>query len=232
MADNWEYKILREPVYNEEYDNIVDLLNNLGASGWEAVSFEHNNDRDAVAIVLKRRGLELRCQRYPLAPTPLFTDEHIQSHTCSWQSGGPGLPGMCGKKATKHRVRHSIANVGKDNFFQIDAFYCDEHAEKFDNDPPPGEKAFRDYRERRGKEMDERSAAYARDPYLGLKKTEPRREPATPPKRRRGKKEPTPICTNELIDGSSCSNPVAAKFIGKGDLYQLCEDCAEMLMIE
>ena len=37
------------------------------------------------------------------------------------------------------------------------------------------------------------------------------------------------ICTNTFIDGSSCTNPVAKRFIDKNEAFHLCDTCAEEL---
>ena len=51
LDDAWEYKIIREPMPDDDYEKIVTLLNVIGQKRWEAVSFEHNNHFDTVIIV-------------------------------------------------------------------------------------------------------------------------------------------------------------------------------------
>ena len=41
-----------------------------------------------------------------------------------------------------------------------------------------------------------------------------------------------PTCTNTLINGDRCTRDVAQRFITKGEVYQLCDQCADDLQIE
>ena len=162
---------------------------------------------------------------------------------CSQQTGGPGKTGMCMKPGTKERKRHLRANVGKDNYFFVTTYFCDEHAQDFDDNPPPGEKEWRTWK------ANPNQGDEPRDPYLGTKKPKPpgRKEagPTTnveepkqetkhrPPSRNTGPKTPDhPTCTNVTMTGEVCCKPIARKFIGRKDpMFHLCLQCAKDLEI-
>ena len=135
--------------------------------------------------------------------------------------------------------RHFYANVGVDNFFFVDSYYCDEHAKEFDDNPPPGEKDWREW-----KVNPVRGGAAPRDPYLGTKRVKPedphvvsgkpKQESARrPSSRNTGPKTPDhPTCTNTTMTGEVCRKPIAHKFIGRKDrMFHLCPQCAEDLQI-
>ena len=151
---------------------------------------------------------------------------------------------FCIVPATQIRKRHFHANVGRDNYFFIDRYLCDEHAEKFDNDPPPGEKDWREW-----KANPDREGGEPREPYLGTKakpqgrkkddpytnfgepKQQPRRKTSTQDKRPKAPDHPT--CTNTTMIGDVCRKPIARKFLDRKEaMYLLCLECAEDLQIE
>ena len=166
------------------------------------------------------------------------------SRVCSWQNKGPRHSGLCREPATNQRKRHSHVNIGTDNFFFVDCYYCDEHAKEFDDNPPPGEKAWREWKARA-----DQGGGTPRDPYLGTKKAkpqgrkkddpctvfgEPKQQPRRSSSRGTGPKTPDhPTCTNITMTGDVCRKPIAQKFIGrKNPMFHLCPQCAKDLAIE
>ena len=175
----------------------------------------------------------------------MMGSDSLMSRICSWPTmRDDGSSAMCRKIATEKRRRHYHANVGVDNFFFVDTHYCDDHAQIFDNNPPPGHKAWMDYEKRKAEGL---PPLKPRDPYLGTKKTtavssskqeaptsasvEPKKK-SRPKKNVKGATMPDhPTCTNITMMGDVCCKPIARKFIGKGAMYQLCPDCAADLEI-
>ena len=157
------------------------------------------------------------------------------SRLCSWPTKRDGEATMCRKIATETRRRYYLANVGNDNFFFVDTHYCAEHVDIFDNNPPPGHKAWIDREQRKAEGL---PPLKPRDPYLGTKKVDPPPHSVSPKNKSRpkgnvkGSTMPNhPTCTNITMTGDVCRKPIARKFIGKGVFYQLCPDCAADLEI-
>ena len=202
----------------------------------ELIFLQEQSKRLGIHLNLLIHHLNQILEKRGLADMPVFTTGDPTGRACCWLVNEEGdNPVMCGKKATHHRKRHSRATVGKDNFFFIHVYYCDEHTEEFDHNPPAKEQAWRDYKAR---QADAEANDLIQTEYSGFGKLhgdEQRqnvRIATEPPKKKvRQAKKTVLRCTGDLPNGDDCTNTVREDLVKQGPLLHLCAECAEAMGI-